>query len=278
MIWYARPVALVAVARKASFVFVVPGRGPISLDGLDVDAMSDVLAATGLPIARDELVELCGGETIDRLVELGVLDAGTQEELAARFPPLPTSRRCGRVVVGLTGAIRVASYLGHLKAVADVVADEVDVVVSEGAAEFVRPELFGYYGWRVWTEAHAPAHGIAVPHKHLAEADLVLVAPASASAIQRLASGACSDLISLVVALTRAPVVVAPSMNPHMWRHPPIARNVAQLRADGMWVIEPGVGAAVADRDDRGVGASTIDPEGLVRVLDTVLTEHAAGR
>ena len=73
------------------------------------------------------------------------------------------------------------------------------------------------------------------------------------------------DLTSLVVAITAAPVVVAPSMNPRMWKHPPIARNVAQLREDGIWVIEPGVGGAAADRSDRGVGGAMIAGEGLFR-------------
>ncbi len=278
MICYARVGELAAVGRGDSYVFIVPGRDPIALDGIDTAAMSRVLAATGLPIAAEELEALCSAATIDRLVELGVLEAGTREALLARYPQPPPKKRCKRLVVAISGSIRAASFLGTLLELADGFADEVDVIVSRGAHRFVRPRLYSYFGMRVWTDPYAPAHGAAVPHRHLATADLILVAPASASTIHRLATGACSDLASLVVAMTTAPVVVAPSMNPRMWTHPPIARNVAQLRADGIWVIEPGVGTTAADRTERGVGVAAVDGEPLFRTLDAVLAHHARDR
>jgi 3-polyprenyl-4-hydroxybenzoate decarboxylase len=274
VLWYLRAAGSAAVGRGNTFVFVGPGRDPIALDGIDTDAMASVLAATAVPIARAALEELCGAPTIDRLVELGVLRAGSEQDLADRAPPRPVKKRCRRLVVAVSGAIRTASFLGTLIELADGFADEIDVIVSHGARKLVRPRLYEYYGMRVWTDAFAPAHGVAVPHKHLAAADLILVAPASASTISRLATGACSDLASLVVAVTEAPVVVAPSMNPRMWVHPPIARNVAQLRADGLWVLEPEVGVPVAARDERGVGGM-IDGQALFRALDAVLAHHA---
>ena len=274
MLWYVRARGSAAVSRGSTFVFVGAGRDPIALDDIDATAMSGVLAAAALPIARDALEELCGADTIDRLVELGVLESGTREELSARAPARPSKKRCRRLVVALSGSIRTASFLGTLIELADGFADEVDVIVSHGARRFVRPRLYGYYGMRVWTDPFESAHGVAVPHAHLAAADLILVAPASASTLHRLASGACSDLASLVVSITEAPVVVAPSMNPRMWRHPPIARNVAQLRDDGIWVIEPGVGVPVSGRDERGVGAVGAEGEALFRTLDAVLASR----
>ena len=84
-------------------------------------------------------------------------------------------------------------------------------------------------------------------HVHLASrAEIIAVIPASAHALQRLATGACSDLLSLTVAATKAPVVLFPAMNANMWRHRAIARNVAQLRADGCYVVEPGPGFEVS--------------------------------
>jgi phosphopantothenoylcysteine synthetase/decarboxylase len=240
--------------------------------------MSRVLTAAGLPIARDELEALCSAATIDRLVELGVLEHGSRDELLARHPGKPSTKRCKRLTVAMSGSIRTASFLGTLLDLADAFADEVDVIVSHGARRFVRPRLYRYYGMRVWSDAFEPAHGVTVPHRHLASADLILVAPASAATIHRLATGACSDLTSLVVAATTAPVVVAPSMNPVMWTHPPIARNVAQLRDDGLWVIEPGVGPTATDRDARGVGSLTADGAQLLRALDAVLVQHARAR
>jgi len=271
--WYVRAPGA-AVGRGTTFVFVGSGRDPIAIDGVDANAMSSVLAAAALPIAHDELEARCSAETIEHLVTLGVLRAGTREELSGREPPLAAKKRCRRLVVALSGSVRTASFLGTLVDLADGFADELDVIVSHGARRFVRPRLYHYYGMRVWTDPFEPAHGVPVPHKFLAEADLILVAPASASTIHRLATGACSDLTSLVVSMTASPVVVAPSMNPRMWLHPPIARNVAQLREDGCWVIEPGVGTPIAARSERGVGAVGVEGDALFRALDAVLVQH----
>ena len=65
------------------------------------------------------------------------------------------------------------------------------MIVSRGARRFVRPRTFTSHGLRVWTDPFAGEHGAAVPHRHLAGADLVLVAPASARTIHRLATGEC---------------------------------------------------------------------------------------
>jgi phosphopantothenoylcysteine decarboxylase / phosphopantothenate---cysteine ligase len=269
--WYARSAQLVAIGRESGFLFLLPRRPPIALDGVDSDAMSRVLAATGLPIERAELAELCDDGVIEQLVELGVLEVGSREDLAARYAPVRFDKPCKRLVVAVSGSIRVATFFGHIVTLADAFAEEVDVIVSPGAERFIKPQLYGYHGMRVWTDAYESAHDIPVPHKHLADANLILVAPASATTIERLASGACSDLASLVVAITKAPVVVVPSMHPNMWTHPAIARNVDRLRADGVWVIEPGVGFSVSDREERGVGASTIEADELLRALHAVL-------
>jgi len=110
--------------------------------------------------------------------------------------------------------------------------------------------------------------------EHLAEvAELVLVLPASANAVFRLAHGTCSDLLSLVVAGTRAPVVLAPSMSAAMWNHPAVRRNVARLRDDGAFVIEPGPGRAVGSDATCTVGGLGLggDSAHLVGALVAVL-------
>jgi phosphopantothenoylcysteine synthetase/decarboxylase len=90
-----------------------------------------------------------------------------------------------------------------------------------------------------------------VPHIHLARsADLVVVIPASAHTIHKLATGACSDLISLIVSATTAPVVLVPSMNRAMWEHWAVVQNLEQLRANGVFIIEPTTGVEVANRRD----------------------------
>jgi phosphopantothenoylcysteine decarboxylase / phosphopantothenate---cysteine ligase len=275
--WFVRRSA-VSLARGDSYLLVDPDHGASALEGVDVEAFAAVLALAAQPVSRERLLELAGEEAIARLVELGVL-APCAEPAPAPPPAAATARRCGRLVIGLCGTVSVSAALDFVVPLADVFAREVELVFTRGARRFVRPRIFEYRGLRTWDDAFAPRHGAAVPHHHLAtSADLVLIAPASAGTLARLARGACDDLLSLIVAATTAPVVIAPSMNPQMWLHPPIARNVAQLRADGCWVIDPGLGAPVARRQQVGVGALGFDVPGLVRALDAVLTRHAADR
>ena len=258
-------------------MFLVPGREPTRLDGVDVELMARVLALSALAISATALSAEADEAAIAALVDLGVLLEGTEAELTVPAV-VRTPKRCKTLVVGLSGSVAVIHATRWLVELADHFADQVEVIVSEGAQQFVIPEVFGYHGMRVWTSMSEPAHGVAVPHSYLASAaDLVLVAPASASMMHKLATGACSDLISLVVAATRAPVVIAPSTNAEMWQHPPVQRNVAQLRADGHWIIEPWRGGKIAKRDQLGVGILGFDVTGLVRALDVLMPPRSVG-
>lgn len=74
------------------------------------------------------------------------------------------------------------------------------------------------------------------------EADLLLVAPATADLMAKMAHGAADDLATTLLLATDKPVLVAPAMNVRMWQHPATRRNVAQLREDGLTVMEPDEG------------------------------------
>jgi SAM-dependent methyltransferase len=118
-----------------------------------------------------------------------------------------------------------------------------------------------------------------VPHIDLAEwADLVLIAPASATTLSRLARGDCSDVVAATALATRAPVLLAPSMNARMYLAPAVQRNLETLRADGFLILHPGRGLEVA-HDPRArqpvLGASP-GPRELVDLLAAVL--KATGR
>lgn len=271
-----RPPGLVALARDATYVFIVPDReAPISIAAVDVDALAAVLARCATPASETSLLEHCDATTLTTLVELGVL----RELDDAPAPPVVdrVAKRCRTIVVGISATVGSIRSVDYLTALADGFADHVEVVVSDHAHHFVPPTLFEYFGLRTWTDAFTPAHDVAVPHIHLATtADVVLIAPASAATIHRLATGACADLISLIVAASTAPVIVAPAMNPAMWRHAAIQRNVAQLRRDQIWVIDPGLGVEISARDQPAVGGQGFDTIGLFRALDCVLTQAEA--
>jgi len=276
--WFVRNPAVVAVARGSSYLFVGPDRPTAVLDDVDVAALAEVLAAAVTPVPAATLAELCTDDTLALLAEQGILLRGARgeiEDAGGWRAPAAVDPPCGNLVVGICGVVGALAAVDQVRALAAGFAREVDVVLTPSALQFVTAHAFEYQGLRTWLDPFEPRHGAHVPHIHLAQrADLVLIAPASADLLRRLATGACSDLISLVATATAAPVVVAPAMNPQMWRHPAVARNVAQLRADGVWVVEPGIGFEVSDGGSEaaigGIGFGN-DVANLARTLATIL-------
>lgn len=105
---------------------------------------------------------------------------------------------------------------------------------------------------------------------------MILVMPASANTVHRLAVGSCSDLLSLVVAATKAPVVIAPTMNPSMFNCPAIKRNINQLRMDGYYVMEPGLAIEVSHGSSKHLvfGGIGVPEQGIQKMLTTLMTLH----
>ncbi|MBQ12095.1 MAG: hypothetical protein CMJ45_11165, partial [Planctomyces sp.] len=156
-----------------------------------------------------------------------------------------------------------------------------DLILTEAALRFVQRDLFEYYGIDTWVSAFERRDGIHVPHIALGHsADCVLVMPASASSCHRLANGASSDLLSMTVAATKAPVVVAPVMSTEMWEHRPVQRNLQQLRDDGMYVIEPTLifsAAGLVHQNDPmygGPGTFWRGGLGVMQTLSAVMAHH----
>ena len=109
-----------------------------------------------------------------------------------------------------------------------------------------------------------------IPHTRLGRsADVVLVAPATATLLAKYAAGIADDLLTATLLATRAPVVVCPAMHTEMWEHPATADNVATLRRRGVAVVEPGVGR-LAGGDE---GAGRLAPvEAILAAVDRALT------
>ncbi len=144
------------------------------------------------------------------------------------------------VLVGVAGGIAAYKVAGIVSRLRQVGAD-VHVIMSENAARFVTPLTFAALsGHPVHTDPFAPSAELA--HVRLAgRADLVLVAPATADVLGKLAAGLAGDMLSTVLLAvgTRAPVVIAPAMNAGMWENPIVQRNVHTLREMGYRFVGP---------------------------------------
>ena len=123
--------------------------------------------------------------------------------------------------------------------------DEVRAVMTEGAQEFITPMTLQVLSEnRVGTEVFDPTYESEIGHIDLARwADVVLVAPATADLIARLAGGMGDDLLTTGVLATESSVVVAPAMNTQMWRHPLVQKNCRILEQEaGYRVVDPEAG------------------------------------
>jgi len=188
---------------------------------------------------------------------------------------------CRNLVLGVSGAVQSAFAADYVWRLAAEVAEEIDVILTRSARRFVQSRALTALGARVWSDPLDSRSDVTVPHMHLAKrAELVLILPATARTLFRLAQGACDDLLSLVVCATAAPVVVVPSMNPVMWRNPAVQRNVDLLRRDGRFIVEPGRGCEVADGNalTADAGAAALGPFGAGLPLSVEAVLQFAGR
>jgi phosphopantothenoylcysteine decarboxylase/phosphopantothenate--cysteine ligase len=147
------------------------------------------------------------------------------------------------VVLGVTGGVAAYKACEVLRELQRRGVD-VRVVMTAAATRFVTPMTFeALSGHPVLHDQWAPGAGGGIRHVSLAdEADLLLVAPATANVLGKLARGIADDALSTLHLATRAPVVVAPAMNVNMLAHPAVQENLAILRGRGVRVVEPGEG------------------------------------
>ncbi len=117
-------------------------------------------------------------------------------------------------------------------------------VLTKGGQEFITPlSVASLTGDECYTELFSLKDEAEMGHIRLSrEADLILIAPATADLMGKMAGGLANDLASTVLLATDKPVMVAPAMNAQMWEHPATKRNIATLKADGVHFIEPGEG------------------------------------
>ncbi|WP_423409988.1 bifunctional phosphopantothenoylcysteine decarboxylase/phosphopantothenate--cysteine ligase CoaBC [Heyndrickxia sp. MSNUG] len=131
---------------------------------------------------------------------------------------------------------------------------EVKVILSESAAKFVTPLTFQALSRsEVYTDTFDEKHPEKIAHIHLADwADLIIVAPATANIIGKLANGIADDMISTTLLAATAPIWIAPAMNVHMYNHPAVRKNMETLRSFGCDFIEPAEGYLACGYTGKG--------------------------
>jgi len=144
-------------------------------------------------------------------------------------------------------------------------------VMTKGAQEFVTPLAVGALSaTHVFTELFSRQDEQDVGHIRLArECDLVLVAPATADLMAKMANGLADDLASTILLATDRKVLVAPAMNPKMWSAKPTVRNVETLKKDGVFFIGPMAGE-MAEKGEAGLGRMA-EPLQIVQVVEALL-------
>lgn len=184
-----------------------------------------------------------------------------------------------RIVLGVGGGIAAYKSAELVRRLRER-GHEVQVVMTESATRFVTPLTFQALSGRavrtaLWDDAAEAAMG----HIELARwAQRIVIAPATADLIARMAGGQADDLLTTIVLASAAPVYLAPAMNQQMWAHPSVQANLGVLRERGVQVVGPGVGSQACG--DSGAGRMS-EPEQIVSALARGRVETAgrlAGR
>jgi phosphopantothenoylcysteine decarboxylase / phosphopantothenate---cysteine ligase len=154
---------------------------------------------------------------------------------------------------------------------------EVRVVMTQAAQEFITPLSAGAIaGGHVYVDLFDSRTEFDIGHIRLArDADLVVVAPATADLMAKMAGGHADDLASSVLLATDRPVLIAPAMNPHMWSHAATRRNLAQLAADGIAVVGPNAGE-MAEQGEAGAGRMAEPLEIVAAVESRLVALHGS--
>ncbi|PYZ93202.1 bifunctional phosphopantothenoylcysteine decarboxylase/phosphopantothenate--cysteine ligase CoaBC [Salipaludibacillus keqinensis] len=144
---------------------------------------------------------------------------------------------------------------------------EVKVVMTSSAREFVTPLTFQALSRdHVYIDTFTEPNPEKIAHIDIADwADLVMIAPATANVIGKLANGIADDMVTTTVMATTAPVMIAPAMNVHMYAHPAVEKNMETLKTFGYTFIEPDEGYLACGYEGKGRMA---EPEDLLAMVD----------
>lgn len=170
-----------------------------------------------------------------------------------------------KIVVCVTGGIAVYKAVALVSKLSQAGAD-VKVIMTKSAMEFVQPLSFQAMSRNdVYFDTFDEKDSRVIAHINLADwADLVIVAPATANVIGKLANGIADDMVTTTLLATTANVWIAPAMNVHMYENPAVIRNIEQLSKDGYSFIEPSEGFLACGYVGKG---RLEEPEKIVELV-----------
>jgi phosphopantothenoylcysteine decarboxylase/phosphopantothenate--cysteine ligase len=239
---------------------------------IEVFLACSAVAATAFGIAAVNDGHLVGNLRKGTSVTLKTADK-VRAYMAKEAAALGATRDAGpvrRIVLIIGGGIAAYKCLELIRRLRER-GVAVRAVMTRAAQQFVTPlSVAALSNERVFSELFDLDEEREIGHIRLSrEADLIVVAPATADLIAKMAGGHADDLASCVLMATDKPVLVAPAMNPRMWLHPATRRNVAQLEADGVQIVGPGMGE-MAERGEAGPGRLAEVPE-LIAAIEKLL-------
>ena len=174
------------------------------------------------------------------------------------------------IVLIITGGVAAYKALDLIRRLQERGAN-VTVVMTKAATEFVTPLAAGSLsGGHVFTDLFQRQDEHDIGHIRLARsADLIVVAPATADRIAKMANGIADDLAGAILLAANSPILIAPAMNPAMWKHPATQRNISTLMTDGVRTIGPEIGE-MAERGEAGRGRMS-EPLAIVAAVESML-------
>lgn len=178
------------------------------------------------------------------------------------------------IILGVTGGI-AAYKAAALTSKLTQKGAEVHVIMTASAKQFITELTFQSLSkQRVYSDTFQERDPASISHIDLAgSADLVLIAPATANIIAKMAHGLADDMLSTTLLATTAPVMVAPAMNVHMYQHPAVISNMNTLASRGVQFIEPGEGLLACGYVGKG---RLEEPESIVRVVENYFNIQTA--
>lgn len=156
------------------------------------------------------------------------------------------------IVLGITGGIAAykSAELARLLVKQGI---DVQVAMTEGACHFITPTTMQALSGKPVLSSQWDEGGNGMAHITLSRvADAIVIAPATADFIAKLAQGLADDLLSTLCLARKCPLIIAPAMNRQMWEHPATQRNIAQLLADGVIVLGPDSGEQACGEEGMG--------------------------